>query len=474
MVGKEADMKPNEKILIVDDDPTNVKLLAAKLGESNYTILKAYGGEEALQKAKSESPDLVLLDIMMPGINGLEVTAHMRTCCETADIPVILVTALDGSENKTKGLEAGADDFLNKPVHTAELKARVNSLLRMKRYRDQLKSRAHAKGMVLNSFPGEDALSDLRLPNLLIVEDSPADAKLIKSLLNSLACSISIVHSGEEALSICNNHQVDLMILDMLLPGMDGYEVVKKVKENAATQSTQIIVVTSLQDIDSKIKGYEFGVDDFLVKPINFNEFRARVNSLIKKKAYHDQLMGSLEVAVQAAITDKLTGAYNSGYFQLFLKNELKRADRHHHPLSLLMLDIDDFKLVNDRHGHLAGDKLLRGIAAKLAQSIREIDFLARFGGDEFAIILPYTQKENAAAVAERIRQEFENGAVGGSDPAAIAISMSVGVAEYASGADTAQDLIQKADKALYTAKFNGKNKVCATAEIDGVPSVGN
>jgi two-component system cell cycle response regulator len=459
-------MKPNEKILIVDDDPTNVKLLAAKLGDPKYIIFKAYSGAEALHTARKERPDLLLLDVMMPGMNGFEVTAQLKNDPETADIPIILVTALDGSDNKTKGLEAGADDFLNKPVHTAELKARVKSLLRLKRYSDQLKARICAKGMLLDPLSGDDSMADLRLPNLLIVEDSLPDAKLIKSLLNSLACRITVVNSGEEALSICNNHQVDIMILDMLLPGLDGYEVVKRVKENEATQSTQIIVVTSLQDIESKIKGYEFGVDDFLVKPINFNEFRARVNSLIKKKAYHDKLMGSLEVAVQAAITDKLTGVYNSGYLQHYLKNELKRADRHHHPVSLLMLDIDDFKLVNDRHGHLAGDHLLKDIAETLAKSVRDIDFIARFGGDEFAIILPYTQKESAAAVAERIRCEIANGQVGKNDPALLPVSVSIGVADYVPGVDTVQDMIQKADNALYTAKFNGKNRVCSTADM--------
>jgi len=465
-------MKPNEKILIVDDDPTNVKLLAAKLYELNYTILKAYGGEEALQKAKSETPDLVLLDVMMPGMNGFEVTAQMKNCAETSDIPIILVTALDGSDNKTKGLEAGADDFLNKPVHTAELKARVKSLLRLKRYGDQLKARVHANGTALTPFSSDDTSSELRLPNLLIVEDCPTDAKLIKSLLNSLACSILTAHSGEEALSICNNHKIDIMILDMLLPGLDGYEVVKRVKENVSTQGTQIIVVTCLQDIESKIKGFEFGVDDYLVKPINFNEFRARVNSLIKKKAYHDKLMGNFEVAVQAAITDKLTGIYNRGYFEHYLKNELKRADRHHYPVSLLMLDIDNFKLVNDRHGHLAGDKLLKETAVKLDQNIRDIDFLARFGGDEFAIILPYTQKESAVALAERIKVAIENCAVAVSDQVSLTLSMSIGVADYAPGVDTAQDVIQKSDKALYTAKFNGKNKVCSADESRSVHSV--
>jgi two-component system cell cycle response regulator len=220
-----------------------------------------------------------------------------------------------------------------------------------------------------------------------------------------------------------------------------------------------------LQDIESTIKGYEVGVDDFLMKPINFNEFRARVNSLIKKKAYHDKLVGNFEVAVQAAITDKLTGLYNNGYFRHYLKNELKRADRHHHPVSLLMLDIDNFKLVNDRHGHLAGDKLLKEIADRLNESIREIDVLVRFGGDEFAIILPYTQKENAAAIAERIRLAIENCAVAVNDQTSITLSMSIGVADYAPGVDTAHDVIQKADKALYTAKLNGKNNVCSAAE---------
>ena len=467
-------MKPNEKILIVDDDPINVKLLAAKLGDLNYTILKAYGGEEALQKTKSENPDLVLLDIMMPGMNGFDVTSQIKNCTETSDIPIILVTALDGSDNKTKGLEAGADDFLNKPVHSAELKARVKSLLRLKRYSDQLKARAHAKGMVLTSFSSDDDLSELKLPSLLIVEDSPTDAKLIKSLLKSLACSIWTANSGEEALSICNNNRIDIMILDMLLPGLDGYEVVKQIKENVSTQSTQIIVVTSLQDIESKIKGFEFGVDDYLVKPVNFNEFRARVNSLIKKKAYYDRLVANFEVAVQSAITDRLTGAYNNGYFQHYLKNELKRAKRHAYPVSLLMLDIDDFKLVNDRHGHLAGDKLLKEIAEKLRQQIREIDFLARFGGDEYAIILPYTQREDAAAIAERTRALFENCAVAVNDHISLSISMSIGVADFAPGVDTAQDVIQKADKALYAAKFAGKNKVVSAAEGSSIDSLMN
>jgi two-component system cell cycle response regulator len=461
-------MKANAKVLIVDDDPTNVKLLAAKLGDSGYIHLKAYSGEEALRIARSEKPDLMLLDIMMPDLNGFEVAAQMKNSHETANIPIILVTALDGSDNKTKGLEAGADDFLNKPVNTAELKTRVKSLLRLKRYSDQLKTRAQAEGMVLTSFLSDETLLESSLPSILIVEDSPADAKLFKSLLNSLACNIWTAHSGEEALSICSNYRIDVMILDVLLPGRDGYEIVKQVKENGPTQSLQIIVVTALQDIESKIKAFEFGADDYLVKPVNFNEFRARVNSLLKKKAYYDQLRANLDAAVQSAITDRLTGTYNKGYFQHYLKNELMRAERHAFPVAMLMLDLDDFKLVNDRHGHLAGDKLLREIAEILRQNIRETDFLARFGGDEFVIVMPYTQKEEAFAIAERIRMVFDTHPIAVSDHASLSISMSMGVTDVAVGNDTLLDVIHKADKALYAAKFDGKNKVSGACSEGG------
>jgi two-component system, cell cycle response regulator len=168
------------------------------------------------------------------------------------------------------------------------------------------------------------------------------------------------------------------------------------------------------------------------------------------------------------------TGAYNNGHFQHYLKNELKRAERHAYPISVLMLDIDDFKLVNDRHGHLAGDKLLKEIAEKLRQNMREIDVLARFGGDEFAIVLPYTKKEDAVAVAERMRILFENCAVAVNDQASLSIYMSIGVADFAPGDDTVQDLIQKADKALYTAKFDGKNKVVSAAEGSHFHSIMN
>jgi two-component system cell cycle response regulator len=463
-------MSSKHRILIVDDEPLNVKLLAAKLSAENYETIPAYSGEEALGKITPESPDLILLDIMMPNMDGYEVTRRLKNNPNSRNIPVILVTALDGTDNKIKGLEAGADEFLNKPVNTPELLARVKSLLSLKNYQDQLKTPSLTRKFFAAPMSEKRPIQKtIDLPSILLVEDNQKDAKLIQSYLRGEPYQIKLVKNGEETISCVRQEEIDLILLDILLPGMDGFEVCRRLKKEEQTRNIQIVAITSLRDLESKIKGIEHGVDDYLVKPINRHELGVRVKALIKKKAYLDSLHAGYEIAVHSAITDKLTGLYNQAYFNHFLDFEIKRSLRQKSPVTLFMLDVDDFKQYNDSLGHLAGDGILKDLAELIRTNVRDIDLAARYGGEEFAVVLPNTDIKDAVKVAERIRQIIHRHtfpqlkSLPSKKP-----SISVGVAVYPYDAGSVEGLIQKADSALYKAKKEGKNRVCLYNENCG------
>ncbi|MDY6933379.1 MAG: response regulator [Spirochaetota bacterium] len=468
---KESANNYRKRILIVDDDPINLKLLAAMLPADKYEIIKANNGEEALEKVYEECPDLILLDIMMPGIDGYEVIRRLKKNSKTMYIPVILVTALGGAEDKAKGLEVGADEFLNKPVNTAELQTRVNSLLLLKEYQEQLSSRTQSEQFFTDPILMEQSSCKLKdppqdhlptnLPSVLLVDDDESDIKLFMHYLSDEAYQLEMVKNGEDAISLAQHKEIDLILLDMLLPGMDGFEVCKRLKEMKETRNIQIIAVTSLCDIESKIKGIELGADDFLVKPVDRQELMARINALIKKKAYLDELCGRFQTVLNAAINDKLTNLYNHTYFKHVLDIEIKRSLRQKHPVTLMLIDIDNFKLYNDTLGHLAGDELLKQIAQLFKDHIREVDLAARYGGDEFAIIMPYVGSKEAAIIAERIRQAvwemaFSHKSLLLPDK----LSISIGIAFSPFDATTMEELIEIADRELYNAKNSGKDQV--------------
>ena len=456
-------MNPKPKILIVDDDPLSVKLTAAKLSGERYETLRAYDGEEALEQTDKHSPDIILLDIMMPGMDGFEVTRKLKNNPETRDIPIILITALDETDDKVKGLEAGADEFLNKPVNIAELTARVRSFLRLKQYQDQLKARSQSKQLFSNPRDEKNYNpSTSERQSILLVEDNDKDVRLIQGYLNGQGYKLSLARDGEETLSRLQGEKVDLLLLDILLPGIDGFEVCRRLKEMDQTRHIQIVVITCLKDLESKVKSLELGVDDFLVKPINKIELQTRLKALLKKKEYLDRLHVNYDTALHYAITDKRTGLYNHGYFEHMLDVEVKRSSRHKHPLALIMIDIDDFKQYNDTLGHLAGDEILRELGQLIKNNIREVDLGARYGGEEFAIILPYTDLAGAQIGAKRIKKVISSHPF---DPQisipSKPMTISMGIAAYPANAMTPQELVQKADKALYRAKEKGKNRIC-------------
>ena len=328
------------------------KLLVSKLPEDQFEPVTAFSGQEALRKTLKDPPDLILLDIMMPEMNGYEVSHWLKTNPATQDIPIILVTALDGAEDKIKGFEAGADEFLNKPVNTIELLARINSLLRLKYYREQLLSRTLSEKGFSSGQTTPDPAEEIHPPvKILLVEDNDKDARMIQEYFTGEPYQLETVNTGEAALDRVQKEAFDLVLLDVLLPGVDGFEVCRRIKSLHQTQDLQVVLITCLPDLENKIKGVEQGADDYLIKPINGRELKARVKVLLKKKHYIDQLRNNYERALNLAIYDGLTGLYNQTYFKKFLEMEIKRAERQRYPLGLMIIDIDDFKKINDRLG---------------------------------------------------------------------------------------------------------------------------
>ena len=446
------------KILIVDDEPLNAKLLAAMIPSDEYDTVRVFSGEEALKIVADLRPDLILMDIMMPDLNGYELTRILKSDPESRDIPIVLVTAFGGTDCEIKGLEAGADEFLNKPVNRTELLARTKSLLSLRQYKEQIKARTCSINSITSEGKGKNlSENDINLPSILIVEDNRIDAKLIQSYLQAEPFQIKIAQDGEEAISCAQQERIDVILLDLILPGINGYKVCSTLKEMEGTQNIQIVAITSLSDLDSKLKSIELGVDDYLVKPVNRHILRTRVKSLIKKKALLDKLCNRYEMAVHSAITDKLTGLYNRRFFDYFLDLEIKRSSRQKTSLALLLIDIDNFKRINDTFGHLFGDNVLNKFGKLLKTKIREIDMAARYGGEEFAVVMSNTGCEEAVKIADRIRQSIQAYSF---DKENFTTTVSIGIALYPLDANSLNELIENSDYALYKSKRNGKNRV--------------
>lgn len=468
----ESNAKPSSspevkgRILIVDDDVMNLKLFKGYLASENYEIITAEGGREALQQIDRNAPDVILLDIMMPDIDGYGVTLRLKQDPHTKDIPIIMVTALSDEESHARALAVGADEFLTKPVHKTELVARVNSMCRLKRFQEQLCSRRQSE---LQADTGVDnPLSEPeQVSTILIVEDNDKDAHLLLKQLDHEPYMIKRVTSGEAAMREVLNEPVDLIVLDIMLPGVDGFEVCRRLKGDDQISNIQIIILTSLQDLDYRIQGSELGADDYLVKPVEARELKARAKALLKKKRYIDKLHNHCEKTLNRALSDELTGLFNHGYFKRFFEFEIRRSMRQKNPVSLLFIDLDNFKPINDCLGHLAGDRILRQVSEKIKEKMRDIDFAARYGGDEFAVILPYAGIEEARKVAERLRRAISEEITlppGADIP--LFLSASIGGAFYPEDGQGVEELIRKADEMMYLAKQCGKNQVCITSDF--------
>jgi diguanylate cyclase (GGDEF)-like protein len=302
---------------------------------------------------------------------------------------------------------------------------------------------------------------------ILIVEDEPNSRFLLETYLSSVGYEIRSARSGEEALKKISEESPDAVILDVLLPRMDGYEVCRRLKKSETTRFIPIVLATALRGDEERIKGIEAGADDFINKPFNRVELITRIKSLLRIKRLNDALEQKIEELEKAreklrhlAVTDGLTSLYNYRAFRRQLKLEISRSQRFDLPFSLLMMDIDNFKQYNDRFGHPSGDRMLKKIAQLLQSMTRDVDCLARYGGDEFILILSGTNKKSAEIVAEKLRKAVEKLSSpllkrSGMRP----ITLSIGIASFPEDTEDGETLIKYTDKTLYKAKNKGRNR---------------
>jgi len=451
------------RVLVVDDIPSNIKLLEARLVAEYFDVVSASNGEEALARIAEQAPDIVLLDVMMPGMDGFEVCRHIKASRKTAHIPVVMVTALDQTSDRVAGLDAGADDFLTKPVDDAALFARVRSLVRLKIMTDELRMReATGSGIGLGD-PAATLSEDSPSGKVLLIEDRPEAANLFGSALGN---NHTLVHLErfEEALAHARTGDFDLIVVSLSLRGFDGLRLCSQLRSLPEVRNAPILVLVGEADKRKLNQALEMGVNDYLTRPVDRNELVARVRTQLRKKHYADKLRHNVHLSVEMAMTDQLTGLYNRRYMARHLETLLAGLATSGKALSFLVMDVDHFKRVNDSHGHDVGDEVLREFARRISDNIRGHDLACRFGGEEFVVIMPETDVQMAYKVAERLRTSVECTPFPISRGSALQITVSIGVARTEGTGDTADALLRRADQALYRAKHTGRNRVVADA----------
>ena len=452
------------RVLVVDDIPVNVRLLEAKLSAEYYDVVTASSGTEAFEMIKSAPPDIVLLDVMMPEMDGFEVCRRIKAEPATALLPVIMVTALNEQSDRITGLEAGADDFLTKPVRDMALFARLRSLLRVKMLLDELRLREETSRQmnILRDIEKRDEL--LHGQKVLFVGDQPEEGALIASIFKENSHTEIMTDPGD-ALAKALVEKYDLVFVSLSLSAGDPLRLCSQLRSNIVTRHVPILVLVEESEPDQITKALEIGVNDYIMRPIHVSEARARSLTQSCYRRYHDELRGALEKSVDMAFTDGLTGLYNRRYVTRHLASLAQSKGTDDNDTALIMVDIDHFKSVNDTYGHDVGDEVLKEISKRLQLVVRGQDLASRLGGEEFLIVVTNATVENAERVAERIRNDIASEPISAATPSGhVQVTVSVGVAMPESTTETPDRQLKRADEALYEAKRGGRDRVVMAA----------
>lgn len=304
-----------------------------------------------------------------------------------------------------------------------------------------------------------------KLPVILVADDEPVNRSLIQRRLERAGYNVVTARDGREAVDKTRETLPDLVLLDVMMPLMDGLEACRIIKEDEATRDIPVIFLSARDETDVKVNGLSLGANDYISKPFKAEELLARVDVAMRIKRERDHLYSSAEeakanaeIALEHAMTDALTGLLNRYGLQQVLPREHAEARRYRRPLSCLMIDLDDFKAINDTHGHPAGDVALKQVASILTEAVRGSDTACRYGGEEFLVLLPETNLDGAIALAEKIREATTARAFG-DETHTFNLTLSIGAATLTE-TESGNDMIARADIALYQAKATGRNRV--------------
>jgi two-component system cell cycle response regulator len=440
------------RILVVDDIAANLRLLEAKLLNEYYEVALAASGPEALATAARWSPDVILLDVMMPGMDGYEVCRRLKENGATAHMPVVMITALIDPVERVRGLEAGADDFLSKPVDDATLFARLRALLRVKQVQDAWRLRSDT-ARDLGFEPQPDPSPGIEGAQVMVLSEQAEEAAHVARILGADGVMVQAATESEAARRILVDGNFDLAVLCLPGEGGDVLRLASRLRAQGATRDLPVLLAADVSQRGLVLRGFDLGANDHVLRPIDPNELRARARNQIRRKRYQERLRADLDRSLEMAVTDPLTGLRNRRYVRRHMEGVLRGADA-----AVLLLDVDRFKTINDSYGHPAGDAALKEVAKRLKSHLRAADVVARYGGEEFMVVLAGAPTDYATMVAERLRMALA------ADPFEIAgqslsITASFGLA-IATAGTSVNAAVAAADAALYRAKQGGRNRV--------------
>jgi two-component system cell cycle response regulator len=488
----------NARILIADDDPSVLESMSGVLRDSGFDVSAADGRDSLMRELGNGTPDLLLLDVIMPGADGVQVLQELKGDSRWRDIPVLMVSSLSPDEMTEKTFGLGAADFIRKPFRPRELIARVQAQLRMHRELTDTREALRSAADELKRAK-EDAESRGKIVDILheVTGDLASEeiyhilARRVARALNLSRCSVILAKPGDT---------VGIVATAFDDPGLRHFEIhldrYPEIRKALDTKKAVLVEDLAQSDLHANVRsewsarGIQVPIRSVIVLPFTIGDdenqagvfflrrmatepaltiedvefadtvVKAAVAAIIRAQLLEDTRAENTRLEVLAH-TDPLTQALNRRALTVRLVSEMDRARRYGAELSMLMVDLDHFKKINDSQGHLVGDDVLRELAQLLTESVRSVDFVARYGGEEFVVVLPETQGPGAAKFAERMRERISTTAFcpqhGG-----VKLTASIGVASYpTSEVHTVDDLFARADEALYRAKAEGRNRVC-------------